>query len=789
MLGRWCTVGNSRYSALPSGAVLAGEFALEQDIAGLVSLARRRTDGRALAVRVIYPRSADWADDFLALAEAASRVRHETLASVETFGRLAGGACYIGTELVQGQTLDEWADGVGIPPLPQVVDLLRRLCVGLQTAARAGVAHDALNPGNIRVLAHVPAPAPANDTGLRLPVKVLELGVMASCFDEPRDVRALRFMAPEQLAVRNALDERDDASQSLIVDTFRCNAAMNVFSCGSLLYHLATGGPPFAGASESELLAAQSAGRLVPPLRINPQISEALNAVIVRALAYDPRERFDNVAELGDALGKLDNLVSPGQSDSDLLEMVVARDGRRDSHEQRAVMPYNDQEDDLLDGSPTFKAPDILALLRESRDEHETPTMAPPPQLPPMAAGPDPHEGVSGVSPIALLTSAPPQDRYTGSRSVRQRTTPAAPLQPWPDTLGEAAGAIVLVDDEAAPAPVRISVPHTPAAASSRPRLRRRATWPWLLPLAAAACALAFIGVRAVTSPGGSTPMPEHSARIVDEEPRPTPAPSAAQTPNANDDQRERNDEEAEQNEQPSGETLRTGAAARNERYEQNEQGPSSAAQRGTPARARERAHTRAATEPARSNGSGNAGPANTAPSVAPSFEHSAPDAEPSLADAHVEDVVAAASPASSGATPAPASSKVVESPSPAPVPSSGPRPVSPGHPLSATVEVSSYSVRGSLPAAPVRRAAERLRGAYANCYKAAAQAAGHNAFSELIVEVRIDERGRASSPRVHGGQLPRLDACVADAVAKLVCEKAPDTGTVLASWKVTFSP
>jgi serine/threonine-protein kinase len=743
-----------------------------------------------LAVRVAYPPSVEWAEDFLALAEAASHVRHPMLARVEAFGRLEDGACYVGTELVPGETLDTWADGVGIPPLPQVVDLLRRLCVGLQTAARAGVAHDGLNLRNIRVLRS----APSNDTGLRLPVKVLDLGVMAACFEEPRDLRALRFMAPEQLAVRNDVEARRqglDTPDALIDDTFRCSAAMNVFSCGSLLYHLATGGPPFAGTSARELLVSQSAGRLVPPLRINPQISAAMNAVILRALAYDPAERFDNVAELGEALGRLDSVLPPapptpewldnspgrdGRRDSReqravTLDSTLDRDGRHDSREQRAVTPHNDQDADLLDGSPTFKANDILALLRESRGDDETPTVAPPPTAAPV----DPHESVSGVSPIALLSSAPPYER----RSARPRaTTPAAPLQPWPDTLGDPGSAIVIVDEEPAPAPVRTSVPHTPVAASTRPRTRRRmATWTWLLPLAAAASAFAFLGVRSVTNP--SVPLPEHPASVVDDEPRQR----VVRTPHSDDEPSEPREPEQEPSALPSSETPRTGAV------DQNDPTPS-AMQRIAPARTRERAHTRGPSEPAAARNSGSGSAAQTSATTSSlELEHNAPDAAASSADARVDDVVAVAALPSSGTPTPPTGNKVVEAPSPAPVPSSGARPAPAGHPLSATVDVGSYTVRGSLPAAPVRRAAERLRGAFANCYKAAAQAAGHNAFGESIVEVRIDERGRASSPRVHGGQLPRLDACIADAVAKLVCEKAPDTGTVLASWKVTFGP
>jgi hypothetical protein len=109
--------------------------------------------------------------------------------------------------------------------------------------------------------------------------------------------------------------------------------------------------------------------------------------------------------------------------------------------------------------------------------------------------------------------------------------------------------------------------------------------------------------------------------------------------------------------------------------------------------------------------------------------------------------------------------------------------------PLQARVQISQVTVRGSLPTSLVRRAVDRIRSQFETCYTRAAQGAGHNGFGELIVDVQIDERGRAREPHAHGGALPHLDTCVAEVAAKLISEKAPDTGTVTASWKVAFSP
>jgi hypothetical protein len=113
-----------------------------------------------------------------------------------------------------------------------------------------------------------------------------------------------------------------------------------------------------------------------------------------------------------------------------------------------------------------------------------------------------------------------------------------------------------------------------------------------------------------------------------------------------------------------------------------------------------------------------------------------------------------------------------------------------PGLPLTATVQIREVQVQGgSLPTALIRRAVIRLRSDFKHCYEQSARAAGHNSFDELTVDVQIDAKGRAHSPSVKGGKLPRLETCVAEGASKLISEGAPDTDTFVASWKLSFTP
>jgi hypothetical protein len=106
---------------------------------------------------------------------------------------------------------------------------------------------------------------------------------------------------------------------------------------------------------------------------------------------------------------------------------------------------------------------------------------------------------------------------------------------------------------------------------------------------------------------------------------------------------------------------------------------------------------------------------------------------------------------------------------------------------LEAHTDVQTLALRGSLSAAVLRGAVERIRPGLSACYASSAQQAGHNAFGRVQVDVLIDEIGHARRPRVTGANLPGLEDCVSAVASKLVT-RAPDTGSVVASLMVNYS-
>lgn len=159
--------------------------------------------------------------------------------------------------------------------------LLQQICAGLAEAHKVKVVHRDLKPGNILI----------NDKN---EVKIVDFGLSAAA--NPGASRLTRsglvigtptYMSPEQIR-GGALDGRSD-----------------IYSLGVLLYELFTGLPPYGGSDPMALLFQHLEGNAPPPRQRNEELSPELEAVIQRAMAVDPSERFPSVLELAQALREL----------------------------------------------------------------------------------------------------------------------------------------------------------------------------------------------------------------------------------------------------------------------------------------------------------------------------------------------------------------------------------------------------------------------------------------------------------------------------------------------------
>ena len=210
-------------------------------------------------------------------ALALARLNHPNIATVHEFGT-QDDTDFLVTEYIAGITLDVKLARGPLPP-PEVVRLGGQLAAGLAAAHQQGIIHRDLKPGNLRLT-----------TDGRL--KILDFG-LAQLIPHPSDQGqtvtltksqetsgTLPYMSPEQLSGEGA------------------NARTDIWAAGTVLYEMSTGKRPFAQTVPALLINAILNQAPAPPSQLNPDVPDALDAVILKALAHQPALRYQTAGEL-----------------------------------------------------------------------------------------------------------------------------------------------------------------------------------------------------------------------------------------------------------------------------------------------------------------------------------------------------------------------------------------------------------------------------------------------------------------------------------------------------------
>ena len=217
-------------------------------------------------------------------ARAAARLRHPNIVTIFDAGEHEG-TPYIAMEYVPGETLRSIIRRQAELSLPRRLELIEGACAGLAHAHRAGVVHLDVKPDNLML----------DESGV---VKVLDFGIARVLRSEVpvtnHHVGTLRYMSPEQVSGA-LLDRRSD-----------------VFSLGCSLFELVTYSFAYPG-STHEMIVRIAEGPVPRLLDVVPEVDPRLDAIVSRAMALDPADRFED----------LDDLRSE-------LALSAARDGSRD---------------------------------------------------------------------------------------------------------------------------------------------------------------------------------------------------------------------------------------------------------------------------------------------------------------------------------------------------------------------------------------------------------------------------------------------------------------------------
>jgi serine/threonine-protein kinase len=269
---------------------------------GRVHLATHVELARACAVKVIAAERASDADAsppvdvadavarFRVEAMAASRLDHPNVLRVLDFGCEAeDGLWWLVTEHLEGEDLIDVMAADAWLSTPRITSIGRQLCAALQHAHDRGVVHRDVKPENIRLVRR-----PADDGRVVEVVKLVDFGTAAFDAGAPEADNGPRvvmgtpaYMSPEQ-ATGRAVDGRSD-----------------LYSCGVLLFELATGRLPFLDATPFDLAVAHIECEPPAPRSIQPGVDPELEAVIQWCLRKNPAERPQSARALRDALGRV----------------------------------------------------------------------------------------------------------------------------------------------------------------------------------------------------------------------------------------------------------------------------------------------------------------------------------------------------------------------------------------------------------------------------------------------------------------------------------------------------
>ena len=285
------------------GSLVEGRYKLVEVMAsgsmGSVYKGERVPIGKLVAVKFLH---ATFANDseFQARFESETRVMsklaHPNCVSVLDFG-VWENAPYLVMDFVAGTTLRERMDTSPVPAA-QALAIARQIASGLAHAHEQGIVHRDIKPANVMI---------SDEIGHGERVRLLDFGLARLRGNVGRDATQTNMvvgtpncMAPEQTVPGGTIDARTD-----------------IYAVGVVLFEMIVGDRPFHAEETLQLLGMHRAApipRLVDRVPEGTEIPDGLQAVIDKAMAKSPADRYQTAIELADALDVLiDGKAEPAE--------------------------------------------------------------------------------------------------------------------------------------------------------------------------------------------------------------------------------------------------------------------------------------------------------------------------------------------------------------------------------------------------------------------------------------------------------------------------------------------
>ncbi|MCA9694702.1 MAG: serine/threonine-protein kinase [Nannocystaceae bacterium] len=275
------------------GRVFADRYRIIEPISrggmGAIFRAEHVTIGRPLALKVLRPKFSKDSDvmlRFLQEARVTSQIRQENVVDIIDFGHTPDGLAYLAMELLEGEDLRATLHRDGPLPWPRLAPMVLQICAALEAAHGMGVIHRDMKPANCFRIHHAGNP----DF-----IKVLDFGVAKLLYgidsERPITTAGQVIGTPLYLPPEVAMG----ASPTPQFD---------IYALGVTMYQLLTGERPYKGKVSLNMLRDSALSDPTLPREVNPdvEIAPEVEAIVVKAMHRDPKQRYRSARELAAAV-------------------------------------------------------------------------------------------------------------------------------------------------------------------------------------------------------------------------------------------------------------------------------------------------------------------------------------------------------------------------------------------------------------------------------------------------------------------------------------------------------
>jgi len=255
-----------------------------------VYLAKEISSEATVAIKVLSPRLASDKSSVERLrreAGLAMRLDHPNVCRILRLGESEDGLIYLVMPFLKGELLSDREVRGGPMDITLGVTLLKQMCAGLHHAHELQIIHRDLKPENVMLV-----PDEDGGAGVERAV-VMDFGLAKERRADPAIAKLTatgiilgtpEFMSPEQIRGK-PLDARSD-----------------IYALGIVAFEMFTGKLPFQGRNAQEMMIARLRSQPIAIRTLRPDIPDAVEKALTKALQTNPDDRFTTALEFGEAL-------------------------------------------------------------------------------------------------------------------------------------------------------------------------------------------------------------------------------------------------------------------------------------------------------------------------------------------------------------------------------------------------------------------------------------------------------------------------------------------------------